>query len=355
VGAPLPNPLVVEVTDASGTPVPGVDVQWAAQGGGTISASTVKTGSNGRASVQRTLGPSAGEQTTTATSAGLKGSPVTFVSTAGQAGSPASIAITTNPPVRALDQEVFDPSVQPTVLVKDADGNPLAGVEVTATVLSGGSLQGATKATSDGNGVATFADLGISGTGDHTLEFTAGTASVTSSPVTIGALPTEATKGKWGPVVNWDIVPLHMSLFPNGNIIAWGKTDVPPDTMGMPRIWNPAAGPPTTARMIDVDTMLFCAGYALMPDGRLLVSGGHLKDDRGIPTTRFFTQDGGVSDGPDMAHGRWYPTVTELPDGQRFLTMAGRDQNNVVVTTPEIWENNHWVELPGAGSLEIPY
>jgi galactose oxidase len=85
------------------------------------------------------------------------------------------------------------------------------------------------------------------------------------------------------------------------------------------------------------------------------VSGGHLKDDRGIPTTRFFTQDGAVTDGPDMAHGRWYPTVTELADGQRFVTMAGRDQNNLVVTTPEIWEGGRWVQLTGAGNLEIPY
>jgi len=106
--------------------------------------------------------------------------------------------------------------------------------------------------------------------------------------------------------------------------------------------------------MIMVDTMLFCAGHALMPDGRLMVSGGHLKDDRGIPTTYFFSPDGTAQKGPDMAHGRWYPTVTVLEDG-RLVTMAGRDQANLVVTTPEIWDGGQWVELPGAGSLEIPY
>ena len=35
--------------------------------------------------------------------------------------------------------------------------------------------------------------------------------------------------------------------------------------------------------------------------------------------------------------------------------MAGRDSAGKVVTTPEIWENNQWVELPGAGTLNIPY
>jgi galactose oxidase len=124
--------------------------------------------------------------------------------------------------------------------------------------------------------------------------------------------------------------------------------------MGKPRLWDPTAGAPSGLPPIMVDTMLFCAGYNLMPDGRLLVSGGHLQDDRGIATTYFFDQNGGWQRGPNMAHGRWYPTVTELPDG-RVLTMAGRDESGNVVTTPEIWENNQWVELPGAGTLEIPY
>jgi hypothetical protein len=354
VGTALASPLVVAVTDANNNGVPGVSVTWQVQGGGSVSPETVTTGSNGHASVTRILGPTPGAQATIATVSGLQGSPVTFVATAIEGNPNGGIVITTNPPVAAVNSEVFDPTVQPVVVVTAAGGTPISGQAVTASISGGGTLEGNTTATTDANGIARFTDLGINGTGDHTIEFTTGTASVTSSPVSVSALPLEASQGKWGPVVPWDIVPLEMSLMPNGNIIAWGKRDVLPDTMGMPRLWNPAAGPPTSAQMISVDTMLFCAGFALMPDGRLLVSGGHLQDDRGIPTTRFFTQDGAVSDGPDMAHGRWYPTVTVLPDG-RALTMAGRDQNNLVVTTPEIWEGGHWVELPGAGNLEIPY
>jgi hypothetical protein len=302
--------------------------------------------------VRRTLGPTFGEQTTTATVSGLDGSPVTFVATV--VGGGPGVAVITQPPPSALSGEVFDPTAQPVVSVGDDGGHPLAGVDVTASLTSGATLEGTTTVKTDANGIATFADLGIQGGGLQTIKFTAGSASATSDGVTISALPTQATMGSWGPVVDWDIVPLHMILMPNGNIITWGKTDVLPDTMGMPRIWNPAAGAPSTARMIDVDTMLFCAGFALMPNGQLLVSGGHLQDDRGIPTTRFFTQDGAVTDGPDMTHGRWYPTVTVLPDG-RALTMAGRDQSNLVVTTPEIWDGVRWSELTGAGNLEIPY
>ena len=355
-GQALPAPLVVRVTDASGNPVSGISVQWVAQGGGSVSSPTSTTGSNGQASMQRILGPTLGEQTTTASSQGLSGSPLTFVSTAAPAGQPGSIVITTNPPVSALTREVFDPSAQPVVEVRDGSGNPVAGAEVTASIASGsGALEGATTVTSNSAGVAAFPDLGIAGNGSHTLRFSAGSVNVESSPVDITPLSSNAATGQWGPVVNWDIVPLHMNLLPSGKIFAWGKRNILPDTMGMPRVWDPASGSPAGLPEIHVDDMLFCAGHTLMPDGTLMVAGGHLQDDRGIPTTYFFSAEGTfLRKGPDMHHGRWYPTLTVLPDG-RMLTMAGRDQANAVVTTPEIWENNGWVELPGAGNLEIPY
>lgn len=355
VGSALASPLVVAVTDANNNAVPGVSVTWQAQGGGSVSSETVKTASNGHASVTRTLGPTPGPQATTATVSGLQGSPVTFVSTAVQGNPAGGIVITTNPPVAALTKEVFDPAVQPVVMVSAAGGSPVSGAEVTASLASGGgALEGKITATTDANGIGRFTDLGISGTGDHTIEFTAGTASVTSSPVSVSPLSVEASKGKWGEVIPWAIVPLHMSLMPNGKIIAWGKFEAGGTTMAMPRIWDPSAGSPASAPMIQLDTMLFCAGHTLMPDGRLMVSGGHKADDTGINRTNFFTQDGVWQPAANMAHGRWYPTVTVLPDG-RVLTMAGRDENGQVVEIPEIWENDHWVELPGANGVEIPY
>jgi hypothetical protein len=357
-GQPLASPLVVQVTDENGDPVEDVTVTWAAQGGGSVSQTSVQTGSDGQASVTRTLGSALGEQTTTATSSGLEGSPVTFTATATDGGGPGeAIVITNNPPVGALDGEVFDPAVQPVVQVTN-DGNPVVGVEVTASVASGtGTLDGTATATTDAAGVAQFRDLGISGTGSHELEFTAGTVSVTSSPVDVTALPPEATDGEWGPLVQWDVVPLHMNMLPNGKILAWGKTDVGADTMGMPRLWDPASGSPEGLPMINVDTMLFCAGHVLMPDGRLMVAGGHLQDDRGIATTYFFDQNGTPQRVGNMHHGRWYPTLTVLPNGE-VLSMAGRNESGTVIRIPEIWEGNQWNELPGANggaADEIPY
>ena len=355
VGAVLPDLLVVEVTDEDGNPVEGVEVQWAAVGGGTVSAARVATDAAGQSAVQRVLGSTPGEQTTTAAVSGLSGSPVEFTATAESTGSP-SLTVLTQPPASALTREVWMPAEQPVVRLVDAEGAPVAGATVTASVASGsGTLEGVTAAVTNEEGAALFGDLGIDGTGSHTLEFAVGETSVTANPTTLSALPPEATTGKWDPPVSWDIVPLHMNLLPSGKIIAWGKFEAGGTLMGQPRLWDPSAGGPGSAPTVANDTMLFCAGHALMADGNLMVSGGHKEDDRGLDVTNIFEYqpERWITGLPKMAKGRWYPTVTTLPDG-RLVTVAGKDTTKTVVRIPEIWESGQWVPLPGA-SLALPY
>jgi len=274
----------------------------------------------------------------------------------GAAGPAAVITITRQPPATALDSEVWTPTTQPIVVVKDANGVAVAGAVVTASIAGGpGTLQGTLTATTKSNGSATFGDLGIAGTGSSTLAFSTGAAAATSSSISITALPPEATTGKWDPLVQWSIVPLHMTLLPTAKILAWGKYELDTGVMANPRLWDPSVGPPTTAIQVPADTMLFCAGQTLMADGRLMVSGGHKGDDRGLDVTNIFdpvtqTWAAGL---PKMAKGRWYPTVTTLADG-RVVTVAGRDSASSVVLLPEIWENGQWVQLTGA-SLRLPY
>jgi hypothetical protein len=356
-GDPLANSLIVLVKDDAGNPVQGVEVQWAAQGGGSLSSATVKTGSDGRSSVQRTLGTTVGVQTTTATASGLDGSPVTFTSTATAGGGP-GVTVTTQPPATVLSTEVFDPAAQPVVVVKDANGTVQSGVDVVASLASGsGTLEGVTTAKTNSSGVAAFTDLGVSGSGTVTLKFTAGSSEATSNSMTVSPLTGAATTGAWGAPVDWAIVPLHIHLLSTGKVLAWGKFE-DNGTMGQPRLWDPSQGSPATATVVANDTMLFCAGHAMMADGKLMVSGGHKADDKGLDVTNIFDPVGqnwtpGL---PKMAAGRWYPTVTELADG-RMITVAGRDTvglHGTVVLIPEIWENNSWAQLPGA-SLNLPY
>jgi hypothetical protein len=351
-GTVLPVALVISVTDAEGRPVPGVTVTWAAQGGGSVSETSVNTDDNGHVSVQRTLGSGTGTQTTIATASGLSGSPVTFTATSLPVGSE-TMALTVQPPVSVLDKEVFAPDQQPAVKVLNPSGAPMVGRDVTVSIASGSAtVIGQTTATTNSAGVASFTDLGIhstGGTAGFKLEFTDGVVTVQSPTITVNPLPPEASTGKWGPLVSgWDIVPLHMHLLPTGKILAWGRQD-------QPRVWDPESGTFTT---VAADAMLFCSGHALMPDGRLMVSGGHLDDDKGLAVTHFFTPSGDLGNwnnagGALMAKGRWYPTVTVLPDG-RVVTVAGRDATSTVVSIPEVWNGSSWVQLTNA-SKSFPY
>lgn len=79
---PLPDPLVVQVVDRFGNPVPGAAVEWAVTvGEGTVSESATTAGADGRASVSWTLGDRIGVQRVTARIGEISGSPVTFSAT----------------------------------------------------------------------------------------------------------------------------------------------------------------------------------------------------------------------------------------------------------------------------------
>jgi len=145
VGTRLASPLAVEVADAFGNPIDGVEVAWSAEGGGSVSAATTTTGQDGRTSVERTLGATAGTQRTLATVSGLAGSPVAFVHTA-TAGAASSVSIVsgddqTGPVSTELPQQLV-------IEALDAQSNPVPGVAVTWVIgVGGGSVTPATSNT----------------------------------------------------------------------------------------------------------------------------------------------------------------------------------------------------------------
>ena len=190
-GSALTDSLVVKVSDATGNPVAGVTVDWAANGGGTVSAPSVVTGADGRSAVRRTLGASAGAQTTVASATGLSGSPITFTAMA-VVGAAGQLTITRQPSATAQSGVAF--AQQPKVQLRDGNGNPVAqaGIAVTAALSSGplgGAVIGSATVATDPTGLATFATLGLSGpAGAYTLNFTGiNLSGVTSTPIAIGA------------------------------------------------------------------------------------------------------------------------------------------------------------------------
>jgi|GEM_PF-1605796 len=187
VGAKLANPLVVSVVDANNQPVAGFDVTFAvAAGGGTLSASAVKTNAQGLASVELTLGAAPGANTVTASAAGQNGSPVTFGAMA-QAPTPAAlVAVSGDAQTGRAAMPLADPLV---VQVNDAQGAPLAGVNVTFAVATGAGTLNPTTATTDAQGRAsTLWTLGMN------VQAQSVTASVTGvTPVTFNAMAVPLT------------------------------------------------------------------------------------------------------------------------------------------------------------------
>ncbi len=187
VGTAVAVPPSVLVTDAGGNPVGGVSVTFAVTaGGGTRTGGAQVTNASGIATVGSwTLGGAAGtgNNTLTATSAGLTGSPVTFTASA-TAGNAGSIVLNTgNNQTATVGTAV---ATDPSVLVTDAGGNPVSGVSVTFAVASGGgSVTGGTQ-TTNASGIATVTSWALgTATGSNTL--TATSAGLVGSPVTFTA------------------------------------------------------------------------------------------------------------------------------------------------------------------------
>jgi galactose oxidase len=160
----------------------------------------------------------------------------------------------------------------------------------------------------------------------------------------VAALGNEALVGKWSAPFSWPIIGLHLHLLRTGKVLTWGK-------FGNPYVWDPAA---KTFRAVPAPSWIFCSGHSFLSDGRLLVSGGHISDDHGIPDANLFDPATLTwSAGPAMKKGRWYPSTITLANGEA-VTLAGRDQGGLAATIPEVWTGSGWRALSSAGR-SLPY
>lgn len=162
-----------------------------------------------------------------------------------------------------------------------------------------------------------------------------------ASPVVVANSAADA--GEWTAPFAMPIVAVHTHLLPDGKVMFWGHQP--------PQLWDLSA---STFTPLPQPHWLYCAGHAFLPNGRLLVAGGHLKNHYGLPDAKLFsysTKSWSVA--PPMARGRWYPTLTSLGTG-KVVALAGRDQTSTTVPVPELWTGSGWRSLSGA-SLSLPY
>jgi hypothetical protein len=206
---------------------------------------------------------------------------------------------------------------------------------------------------------------------------TADESAAQSSPFTF-TIETPAVRGQWGPTFTLPNVGIHAHMLPNGLVLMWGRRDTPEQSMdtepagalgpGLPPappatctpfLWNPANGdltptPQPTLPDGKTNANLFCSGHAFLPDGRLLVAGGHLTDQHGLQQTTIY--DPAANTWTPTApgnKGRWYPTAIPLTSGS-VLVVSGTYfdpshtpsiANNVI---PQIWSNGSFTSIKSA-------
>jgi uncharacterized protein (TIGR03437 family) len=151
----LPAPLMVQVTDASGTPLTGVAITFAkvSGDGSIVDPQPVTTDGLGVAFARFRLGRSAGENQVSVTLAGAAGSPVLF----GLIGSPGparTITKSSGDSQTALPSSVF--AVPLGVVIKDEFGNAKQGVALGVNTTAGSGTILTPSPTTDSSGQAFF-------------------------------------------------------------------------------------------------------------------------------------------------------------------------------------------------------
>lgn len=160
VATVLPTDLVVQVTDAGDNPKSGVTVTFAVlSGAGSLSSATAVTNASGNATVEWTLGTTAGPQSVLASVSGV--APVTITAT-GVAGAPDALTILSGNNQTGTPGAPLPDSLR--VRLTDRFGNPIAGTTISWAPNPGDGTVNPAQSVTDANGrAATRWTLGSTG------------------------------------------------------------------------------------------------------------------------------------------------------------------------------------------------
>jgi hypothetical protein len=186
--------------------------------------------------------------------------------------------------------------------------------------------------------------------------------------------------GEVSQIYDWgNHMPIHAALMPNGKVLAWGGGNQ--NNAGVNySTFDPMQGQTVPSLKFYRPTNLFCAGFSHLPDGRLLIAGGHWDNFQGVPDANIFDSKnqsmtptssmyneklpnpvgnpiGDPSFDPDLYYkkpehvGRWYPSTTPLANGEIMVSEGYSSKLNVVNNLPEVWQTNNgggWRALTNA-------
>jgi hypothetical protein len=156
-----------------------------------------------------------------------------------------------------------------------------------------------------------------------------------------------ALVGKWDPPVTTPVVVVHAHQLNTGKVLLWGDT-------GGAYLWGaPSSFTPVSQAK---PFRIYCSGHGFFLDGRLLIAGGTDSRTGGLRQATLFNPSTSSWSGfGSMAQGRYYPTITTLPNGS-LLAVSGQDTNLETVSLPEISTPTGWRQLSTASlSVGAPF
>ena len=176
-----------------------------------------------------------------------------------------------------------------------------------------------------------------------------GPASAPSSPVTPSAEP----QGQWSALQTFPMVAISSILMDNGSFIFWDGWQQPEPT----EVWNPSS--PSTFTTLNAPDSVFCDGAAQLPDGRIIVVGGY----GGLSTGQIGIVDTNIFDPAtntwtrvaNMNLPRWYPTLTELANGDYVAISGNSTDSSHWADTPEVYDptTNTWTLLSKISTSQV--
>lgn len=178
--------------------------------------------------------------------------------------------------------------------------------------------------------------------------------------------------GSWSNVISTPIVPIHMSVLPvgpQGRLLFWNANY---DQGGLARIFvrdlntgisNEVQIP--SAGVGALPNNIFCTGHSFLPNGKLLVTGGHIYVPAppylGLNYTNIFDPFSGnfgawlnTATLPRMTGGRWYPTNVSLANGEVLVVSGQNSTTGAPNDLPQVWtpdasgNNGSWRNLTDA-------
>lgn len=175
-----------------------------------------------------------------------------------------------------------------------------------------------------------------------------------SAPALIVPHLNAGSLGEWTPIIPWPETPVHAQLLSDGKVLSWAS-DPNTATYQAASVWDPALDSYTLVANTVIN--MFCSGHTTLPDGRLLVTGGH---DPGTGTIRYGLRAIQTFDpvtetwapAGTMASGRWYPTNTTLGNGS-VLIVSGLNSTGTDNKYAEIWTNGTVRKLTPALSMPL--